>query len=211
MALVAAAFWGLTKFVITIAHEGGHAVMGSAAGGQVAHLRVFSNGNGVCELLGLGRFGAMLMLLNGHIAPSLFGLLGCVMLIEGSAVTVLWVSLFLLLLALLQVDKVFSAFAVLATAAVIFAVLRYAPAGGQTLFAYTWIWFLLIGGFVHVVQFNAVRRAARAVGREPDNDAKSLRDLTWLPGGFWIGFWWLATLGALLFGAAILLGLVGRR
>jgi divalent metal cation (Fe/Co/Zn/Cd) transporter len=93
---------------------------------------------------------------------------------------------------------------VLLTGAVIVAILRYASTGQQIFFAYTWIWVLLIGGFVNVL----VLQHLRGRGGDTSSDAYALRKLTFLPASLWSGVFWLGTLVAFVYGAGILLGMV---
>jgi len=81
------------------------------------------------------------------------------------------------------------------------------PAGKdvQTLFAYTWTWFLLVGGFRHVLEFRRIRPRG---GKDSDSDAAVLRKMTFLPAPLWVGFFWIATFAALLYGGGILLGML---
>lgn len=54
-----------------------------------------------------------------------------------------------------------------------------------------------------------IRRKAREKGgRDESSDAFRLQKIAVLPASLWVGFFWLASFAALLFGAAILLGLV---
>jgi divalent metal cation (Fe/Co/Zn/Cd) transporter len=82
--------------------------------------------------------------------------------------------------------------------------LHSASAGQQSFFAYTWVWLLLFGGFGQVLAFQHERRN----GGDTGSDAVVLRTMTWLPASLWSGFFWLASLIALVVGAGILLHLV---
>jgi len=190
--------WPIVGFAVTVAHEGGHAITGSMMGGTVASITLGKKATGLTVVRGIGPLANLLFLLAGYVGPSVFGLLGAVLLATGHALAVLWVSLVFLLLALVQMRNILGALATVATGAVIVAVLKYAPPSGHTFFAYTWIWFLLIGGFGHVV----------ALGWGHSADAAALRKASYLPKTLWSGFFWLATLAALVYGGGILLGLV---
>ncbi|OLB80588.1 MAG: hypothetical protein AUI14_06100 [Actinobacteria bacterium 13_2_20CM_2_71_6] len=106
---------------------------------------------------------------------------------------------------LLQIGNVFGAVVVIATGGLLFLVIRYGSRDVQTLFAYTWTWFLLVGGFRHVLEFRRIRPRG---GKDSDSDAAVLRKMTFLPAPLWVGFFWIATFAALLYGGGILLGML---
>jgi hypothetical protein len=196
--------WRVVEFAITIAHEGSHAITASMTGSAVESVRINRSGGGATNFQDVGSLSKFLTWLAGYLGPSAFGLVGAVLLADNKVVAVLWTSLFFLLLALLQSGNPLGAVVIVATGAVIVLILRYAPPGLQTFFAYTWIWLLLIGGFLHV----RVLQRARKQGSDEKSDAYQLRKLTHVPASLWSGFFWLATLVALFFGGLVLLELV---
>ncbi len=193
--------WPVVRFAVTIAHEGGHAITASMMGGTVESIHVYRNnderGRGITFFRGVGPFGKFFTALAGYTGPSIFGLGGAVLLAGGHSVAVLWLSLVFLLLALIQMGNILGGLAAVGTGAVVILVLRYASTEGRTFFAYVWIWFLLFGGVGHVV----------ASGWR-SGDAGELKRLSLLPATIWSGFFGLATLAALVYGAGILLNLV---
>lgn len=193
--------WPLVLFAVIIAHEGGHALTASMMGGTVDSIHVYGKndprGRGLTTHSGLGPLGRFFTTLAGYVGPSIFGLGGAVLLAGGHSVAVLWLSLVFLLLALLQMGNVLGRVATVATGAVLVLVLRYASPDGRTFFAYTWVWFLLFGGFGHVI----------ATGWH-SGDATTLRKRTLVPAVLWSALFGLATLAALGYGAGILLNLV---
>lgn len=199
--------WPIVRFAVTIAHEGGHALTASMMGGSVDSIHVHRKGHpdglGVTYFRS-GPVGTFFALLAGYIGPSAFGLGGAVLLTAGRVTVVLWLSLFFLALALFQAGNLLGRFAMIVIGAVIVLVMRYGSAGQQVFFAYTWIWFLLFGGFGHVL----VLQQGRKEGGDTGSDAYQLRRMTFLPASLWSGFFWLLTLGALLYGGGILLGIV---
>src|SRR5689334_11654031 len=86
VAFVAAVpLWRYTTNVITIAHEGGHAVFGRMCGTAVKHVKIFRNGTG--EMLP-GRENAVskfVSLVAGYLGPSIFGFGGVQLLVNGFA------------------------------------------------------------------------------------------------------------------------------
>lgn len=207
--LAMVALWGISKHTITIAHEGGHAMFASGTGGRVHSVKLERTGDGVTRSADASKTAGIFVSLAGYLGPSLFGLLGALLLSQGKTVAVLWLTLAFLVLMLLQIANVFGFLSVIATGAVVYLVARYASSGVQTVFAYTWIWFLLMGGTKSVVELHAARRVGSRTGK-PDkgSDAVVLRQSTRVPAPLWVGFFFLATLAALFFGGAILFGMV---
>jgi hypothetical protein len=205
--VIAVIAWPIVRFAITIAHEGGHAFTASMMGGAVDSIEIYRRndprGRGV-TFFRAGPFATFLAALAGYLGPSVFGLVGALLLTKGQVKAVLWLSLVFLLLALLQSGNLLGFVSTISTGALIGAVLRYASEGQQLFFTYTWIWFLLIGGWGHVLLLQAGRRSG------PDNgsDAYQLRKMTFLPASLWSGLFWLGSLAALIYGAGILLGIV---
>jgi glucose-6-phosphate-specific signal transduction histidine kinase len=204
--------WPVIRFSISIAHEGGHALFASVLGGTVksVHLAHRKNGN-LTTYSGTSGLATFVTTMMGYLSPSMFGLIGALLLVHGATRAVLWLSLLFLAILLLQVAHLRGALIVVAVGAVIFLFARYGSDGAQTVFAFTWIWFLLIGGFRHVVYYLGVRRAAKE-SKKPDksSDGYRLKEQTHIPAPLWVGFFWLATLAALVLGAAILLGVVAQ-
>jgi hypothetical protein len=201
------AAWPMISFAVTIAHEGGHAISAAVMGGKVESIHVHRRRNpiaGVTKFRGVGPFGTFLTALAGYLGPSVFGLLGALMLTRGKTVVVLWLSLIFLLLALIQSGNLVGAIAIVALGTVIVVILRDTAAGTQSFLAYTWIWCLLFGGFGHVLTL----QRARGQGADSGSDVVALRKMSLLPASLWSGFFWLLTLAALIYGGLILLGVV---
>jgi hypothetical protein len=196
--------WPIVRFAITIAHEGGHAVTASMMGGKVNSIKLHRTGGGVTHFKDTGPFGTFLTALAGYTGPSIFGLIGAMLLSKGHVDAVLYLSLFFLVLALLRTGNFFGGLAVVLTGAMVFVVARYGSSGQQTFFAYTWVWFLLFGGFGHVLALQRLR----GEGKDDSSDAFQLKAMTFLPASLWSGFFWLGSLAALVYGGGILLGLV---
>jgi hypothetical protein len=202
--------WPLASFAIIIAHEGGHAFTASLMGGDVKSIEVNSRRNSIRGLTTrspLGPLGDFLTKLAGYIGPSIFGLIGTLLLVADKVVDVLWLSLFFLLLALVQMRNLLGAFAVVVTGGLIVFTLRYLGGTVQAFLTYVWIWFLLFGGFGHVVAF----QRSRARGPDTGSDAYNLRLSTHLPASLFSGFFWLFSLLSLLYGGVLLLGIAHPR
>jgi hypothetical protein len=199
--------WPVVTHSMTLAHEGAHALVASLFGKGIEHIKVHRDGGGATRPKsgagGMALFGIGLV---GYLGPSLFGLLGALLLRAGQPVVVLWISLVFLAIMLLQLANMFGRLAVLLTGAVIFLFARYGSTGAQTVFAFTWIWLLLIGGFRDAIGLSQVRRKIREAKKKDDSsDAFQLRKLTYVPATLWVGFFFLATLAALVLGGTILI------
>lgn len=192
--------WRLARNGITIAHEGGHALVAVLVGRRLSGIRLHSDTSGLTLSRGRPRGpGMVFTLLAGYVAPSLLGLGGAWLLAADRITLLLWLSILLLFAMLIMIRNGYGLLAVLATGAGVFAVSWYADPAVQAAFAYAVVWFLLVGGVRPVGELQALRRR----GRLRDSDADQLAQLTRLPGLFWVGFFGLVNLAAL--GAAVVL------
>ena len=195
--------WRIARNAITIAHEGGHALVALLTGRKLRGIRLEFDTSGLT--LSAGRPtgpGMMFTLLAGYIAPSLVGL-GGAWLLGGNRITLLlWVAVVLLLLMLINIRNVFGAVSVLVTGAIVFAVSWYATPQVQAAFAYVGVWFLLIGGVRPVFELQKLRSR----GRMPESDADQLAGVTHVPALFWVGVFLAVDVAALVIGGFMLAG-----
>jgi hypothetical protein len=193
--------WRLAGKVITIAHEGGHALVSLLSGRRLDGIRLHSDSSGVTYSHGK-RNGAGLVLTAaaGYVMPSLLGAGAAWLLAARHLTAMLWLALVLLAATFLAIRNVFGAIAVLATAGGVFVVSYYAPAGVQAGFAYLAVWFLLFGGVRPVLELarGGHRRWARG------SDADQLARLTGAPAGLWVALFLLVAIAALVIGARLL-------
>ena len=195
--------WRIARNAITIAHEGGHALAALSTGRELRGIRLEFDTSGLT--LSAGRAtgpGMIFTLLAGYVAPSLVGLVGAWILGGNRITLLLWVTVVLLLLMLINIRNVFGALSVVATGAIVFAVSWYASPQVQAAFAYASVWFLLIGGVRPVGELQKLRSR----GRMPDSDADQLARLTHVPGFFWVLLFGLVTVTVLVVGAFMLAG-----
>ncbi|MET8280099.1 M50 family metallopeptidase [Micromonospora sp. NPDC005174] len=195
--------WRIARNAITIAHEGGHALVALLTGRKLRGIRLHSDTSGLT--LSAGRPsgpGMILTLLAGYVAPPLIGLAGA-WLLGGNRITLLlWVAVAMLLAMLVMIRNAFGVVSLLVTGALVFAVSWYATPQVQAAFAYTGVWFLLLGGVRPVVELQRLRSR----GRMPASDADQLAGLTPFPAFFWVVFFALVNLVALVVGALLLAG-----
>ncbi|RSM45886.1 hypothetical protein DMB66_50445 [Actinoplanes sp. ATCC 53533] len=206
IALVVVSFrplWRVARNAVTIAHEGGHALVALLTGRKLRGIRLEFDTSGLT--LSAGRPtgpGMMFTLLAGYIAPSLVGL-GGAWLLGGNRITLLlWLAVLLLLLMLINIRNVFGAVSVLVTGAIVFGVSWYASPQVQAAFAYVGVWFLLIGGVRPVFELQKLRGR----GRMPESDADQLAGVTHVPALFWVGVFLAVDLAALVIGGFMLAG-----
>jgi peptidase M50B-like protein len=214
------ASWRLAGKVITIAHEGGHALVSVLSGRRLEGIRLHADSSGVTYSRGKRRGpGLVLTAAAGYLTPSLLGAGAAALLAARHPVALLWLALVLLAATFLAVRNVFGALAVLVTAGGVFAVSYYASAAVQAGFAYLAAWFLLLGGMRPALELTRRRRYARAraglrpgygAGSAPGSgsgltDADQLARLTGLPRGFWVTAFILVATAALALGARLLI------
>jgi hypothetical protein len=203
LAVVFRPVWRVARNAVTIAHEGGHALIALLTGRKLRGIRLEFDTSGLT--LSAGRPtgpGMMFTLLGGYIAPSLIGVLGA-WLLGGNRITLLlWLTVVLLLLMLINIRNVFGVLSLLVTGAIVVAVSWYASAGVQAAFAYAGVWFLLFGGVRPVFELQGLRSR----GRMPESDADQLAHVTHVPALFWVTVFLVVDLAALVVGAFLLAG-----
>jgi hypothetical protein len=193
--------WHLTRNVITIAHEGGHALVSLLTGRRLDGIRLHADTSGVTYSRGK-RTGPGIVLTSaaGYVAPSLLGAGAAVLLASRHLTAMLWLTLVLLAATFLAIRNAFGVLAVGVTAAAVVAVTMYTSATVQAAFGYTTAWFLLLGGVRPVFELGSDRRR-RGGGT---SDADHLAALTGLPGGLWVAFFGLVAMAALVLGVRLL-------
>lgn len=194
--------WPIARHVVTVAHEGGHAVMAVVTGRRLTGIRLHSDTSGLTVSRGRPRGpGMVLTLLAGYTGPAIVGLAAAAVLAGGRPLALLWGVLVLLALLLLQIRNLFGLWVVLASGAVAFAVTWWGSPTVQSAVAYTVTWFLLLAAPRAVAELGRSRRR----GGARTSDADQLAGLTHLPGAVWVAILWLVTVVAAAAGAALLL------
>lgn len=194
--------WHVSRNVVTLAHEGGHAAVSLAAGRRLDGIRLHSDTSGVTSSRGKTRGpGLILTTAAGYVTPPLLGLGAARLLAARHATFLLWLALLLLAAAFAAVRNAYGVLAVLATAAVVFGVNRFGSVRAQEMFAYLTAWFLLFGGIRPVFELAGRRRR----GGAPASDADQLALLTGVPGGAWVFLFGAVSVAALAIGTAWML------
>jgi hypothetical protein len=192
--------WRLAGKVITIAHEGGHALVSVLSGRRLQGIRLHADSSGVTYSRGKRRGpGLILTAAAGYVTPSLLGAGAAALLGARHQTALLWLALLLLAATFLAVRNAFGALAVLATAGGVFAVSYFASAAVQAGFAYLTAWFLLFGGLRPALEL-----ARRRGSRGGVSDADQLARLTGISRNAWVVLFLLICTAALVLGARLL-------
>jgi hypothetical protein len=193
--------WHLARNTITIAHEGGHALVSLLSGRRLEGIRLHSDTSGVTVTRGRRNGpGAVLTAVAGYLTPPLLGAGAAWLLAAHHVTATLWLLLVLLAATFLAVRNAFGVFAVLVTAAAVWAVTWFASASVQAVFGYGVAWFLLFGGVRPVIELQRQRRR----GRTLNTDADQLARLTGVTGALWVALFLLVAVAALVLGARLL-------
>jgi hypothetical protein len=193
--------WRVTRSVVTIAHEGGHALVALLTGRQLRGIQLHSDTSGVTVSRGKPYGPGMIFTaMAGYVTPPLLGL-GCAWLLSDGRITLmLWTAIALLAGMLIMIRNAYGVLSVLGTGAVIFAVSWFGDAQVQAGFAYLGAFFLLLAGARPVVELQQKR--ARRQAR--DSDADQLARLTRVPGLAWVTVFGVVAVLALFFGVQLL-------
>jgi hypothetical protein len=198
--------WRLAGKVITIAHEGGHALVSVLSGRRLEGIRLHADSSGVTYSRGKRRGpGLVLTAAAGYLTPPLLGAGAAALLAARHPAALLWLALVLLAATFLAVRNAFGALAVLVTAAGVFAVSYYASAAVQAGFAYLAAWFLLLGGMRPALELTRRRRGSGSGSRSGRSDADQLALLTGVSRGVWVAAFLLIATAALALGARLLI------
>ncbi|HTI27456.1 MAG TPA: M50 family metallopeptidase [Kutzneria sp.] len=194
--------WRFTRNLVTIAHEGGHALAAVLTGRRLTGIQLHSDTSGLTLTRGRPRGpGMVLTAAAGYVTPSLLGLGVAALLGAGKITLLLWIAIVLLAAMLVMIRNAFGVLSVLVTGGIVFAVSWYASTDIQAVFGYVIAWFLLLGGVRPV--FELQRKRWR--GRAPDSDADQLAKITGVAGGLWVTLFALVSIASLVIGAGLLL------
>jgi hypothetical protein len=182
-AVLVRSVWLVARNVVTIAHEGGHALVALLVGRRLTGIQLHSDTSGVTLSRGKPRGpGMVATAMAGYTAPSLLGL-GCAgLLASGHITALLWLTVLVLVAMLVAVRNAYGIVSILVTAAGVFLVSWFTSAQIQAAFAYAFTWFLVLAGIRPVLEL----QRARSRGRAPQSDADQLAGLTRVPGLLWV-------------------------
>lgn len=194
MLIVAPPLWSVTRHVVTLVHEAGHAVVALLTGRRLNGIRLHTDTSGLTVSSGRPRGpGMMATAAAGYLAPAALGLVSVVLVEAGHTPWALSAGLATLALMLAFIRNWFGLLVVVIAGAAVALLIWRATAGVQDFAALTFAWFLLIAAPRTTVDLWSHRRRVRT----RTTDADVLARLTFLPAPVWNLFFILATGGAL--------------
>ncbi len=190
--------WPLARHVITIAHEGGHALAAVGSGRRLGGIRLHSDTSGVTVSAGRPTGpGVVITVAAGYITPSLLGLGAAALLAANQVSLMLRLSVVLLLGVLVAIRNAFGVLSIVLSTGTVVAVSILAPDRSQELFAMFITWFLLFGGVRPIIEVQRTRSRGRALTSDPDQLAR----LTGMPAWLWVVFFASVSLFCLVMSA----------
>lgn len=201
LALVALAavilLWPVTRMLVTIIHEAGHAIVATLCGRKLSGIKLHSDTSGLTVSRGNPRGpGMVATMLAGYLFPGLVGLGAAVLLSQGRAVLLLWCFTILLLLMLIFIRNWYGLMVTLVALVAVALLSWFAPPQWQSAAAYLLTWILLLAAPRPVLEL--ARRPARG------SDAAQLAKLTRIPTGAWVILFGAVTVASLVLGVGIL-------
>lgn len=194
--------WSLTRHLVTISHEGGHALVAVLTGRRLMGIRLHADTSGVT--LSRGKTtgpGMVAMLAAGYLAPAVAGLGAALLLASGHSLALLWLAVGWLSLMLLQIRNAYGLLVLLVCGIGAGLASWYLAGTTLSLLAYLLTWLLLLAAPKPVLELMRQRRRGQARG----SDVDQLTRLTRVPALLWETFFLLANLAGLVVGVFVLL------
>jgi hypothetical protein len=202
IAIVLPRTWRLSRNVVTIAHEGGHALAALLSGRRLTGIRLHSDTSGVTLSRGKPQGAGMVATgLAGYPTPPLLGLAGAALLAADHVTALLWITIVALAALLVMIRNAYGVLAVVVTGGIVFAVSWFGTSATQGAFAYLVTWFMLLAGARPVVELQRLRYR----GQAPHSDADQLGRLTGVPALLWVALFGFVAVASLLLGGRWLL------
>lgn len=194
--------WPLTRQIVTVSHEGGHAFAALVTGRRLAGIRLHSDTSGLTVSHGKPSGpGMVVMLIAGYLAPAVAGVGAALLLAAGYAVGLLWLLVGWLAAMLVQIRNVYGFVVLLGGLVAIALASWYLPAPWLSTLAYLITWVLLIASPRPVLELIGFRRRSRS----RHSDVDQLARLTPIPAGVWIFTFLVLNLLGLGLGVVLLL------
>ncbi|MEV5278207.1 M50 family metallopeptidase [Streptomyces sp. NPDC052811] len=196
--------WRVSRNAITIAHEGGHGLVALVSGRRLDGIRLHSDTSGLTVSRGKPYgLGMILTAAAGYTAPPLLGLGGAWLLAAHHVTLLLWLATALLLAMLVMIRNAYGVLTVVVTGAAFLLISWLTGPDVQSAFAYTAVWFLLLGGVRPAFELQRKRRRYN----DGDSDADQLARLTHVPPALWLFLFHAVSVCSLIGGGRWLLGL----
>jgi hypothetical protein len=194
--------WSLTRHVVTISHEGGHALVAVLTGRRLMGIRLHADTSGVTLSRGKPTGpGMVAMLAAGYLAPAVAGLGAALLLASGHSLALLWLAVGWLSLMLLQIRNAYGLLVLLVCGIGAGLASWYLAGTTLSLLAYLLTWLLLLAAPKPVLELMRQRRRGRARG----SDVDQLTRLTRVPAVAWETLFLVANLAGLAVGVVLLL------
>ncbi len=195
--------WKVLRNVITIVHEGAHALAALLVGRKLGAITLHSDTSGLTVTRGKPRgFGMILTAFAGYVGPGLLGLLSAWIVSLGYTLAWVWAFVLVLILMLFKIRNLFGAWSLVATGAVLGGAAWFSPDDVRVYLAYALTWLFLLGAPRPVFELTAMRRRQRT----GTSDADMLAKISWLPAPVWLFIFAVVTLACLAGGALLLVG-----
>jgi len=186
--------WSVTRHLVTLVHEAGHAVVALLTGRRLNGIRLHTDTSGLTVSSGPPRGPGMIATAAaGYLAPAALGLVSVVLVENDLTAGALYVGLATLGLMLAFIRNWFGLLVVVAVSGAVALLIWRAPADVQDFAALTFAWFLLIAAPRTSIDLWSHRRRVRT----RTTDADVLARLTFLPAPVWNLVFILFTSGAL--------------
>ena len=186
--------WSITRHLVTLVHEAGHAAVAVLTGRRLNGIRLHTDTSGLTVSSGKPRGpGMVATAAAGYLAPALLGLVSVVLVQNGRTAWSRYAGLATLALMLAFIRNWFGLVVVVAVGAAVALLIWRASAEAQDFAALTFAWFLLLAAPRATVDLWSHRRRART----RTTDADVLARLTFLPAPVWNIVFVLLTVGAL--------------
>ena len=190
--------WRVTRHLVTLVHEAGHALVAVATGRRLNAITLHTDTSGLTISSGKPRGPGMIATAAaGYLAPSALGLGGLALVDGGHTTWALWAFLAVLAAMLLFIRNGWGLVVVGFSGLVVVGLTYRAVTEVQDLAALTFAWFLLVAGARTVLDLFGHRRRTRS----RTSDVDILARLTHVPAGLWNAVLLALTLAALAAGA----------
>lgn len=187
--------------MVTISHEGGHALVAVLTGRRLMGIRLHADTSGVTLSRGKPTGpGMVAMLAAGYLAPAVAGLGAALLLASGHSLALLWLAVGWLSLMLLQIRNAYGVLVLLVCGIAAGLASWYLSGATLSLLAYLVTWLLLLAAPKPVLELMRQRQ-----GRARGSDVDQLARLTRIPALIWESVFLLANLAGLVVGVAVLL------
>jgi hypothetical protein len=184
----------VTRHVVTLVHEAGHAVVAVLTGRRLNGIRLHTDTSGLTTSIGKPRGPGMIATAAaGYVAPAVLGLVSVVLVERDRTAWALYAGLATLAMMLAFIRNWFGLVVVAIAAAAVALLIWRSPARVQDFAALTFAWFLLGAAPRATIDLWSHRRRVRT----RTSDADVLARLTFLPAAVWNALFIGVTAGAL--------------